>query len=132
MSVKINDSTRVLAMKFIDTDTNEERPLFERENSKCFFIKDDLDFGDYIITLRIDWGDMNEREPILDADIYKKIQGRKKKKIKNGHWHHTKKELDSSANSYRYLFVFKERTLPLISQTTVGDVGVSGRVHLVE
>ena len=99
-------------MTTVDLCTGKETPLFEREGSKCHF-NDDLYLKDYIITLRIDWGDIRNTDPVLDADIYQNISGKKGKKLRNGNWHHTLKEFGENENRKTYEFSFQELKLRL-------------------
>lgn len=58
--------------ELINTKTQEVKELFCRsDNRRCDFM-DDFSFGRFQITLRLDWGSLDEhfQEPTLDADVY--------------------------------------------------------------
>ncbi|MBW2631238.1 MAG: hypothetical protein JRC90_05665 [Deltaproteobacteria bacterium] len=131
MVIGIDKGKKVLSMKLMNIDSKEEMLLYEREGSSRCLFNEDILFGEYLITLRVDWGDIRNGDPVLDADIYKNISGRKKKKIRNGPWHHTKKEYDKHSNCLIYEFNFQKLILRLMSQTTFG-IGVSMDAILVK
>ena len=118
MPIQIDNNKQILSMKLMNIDTNEEMPLFERAGSRCHFNKEILT-DSYIIYLRLDWGDIKNSDPILDADIYRNNSGTKGKRIKNGPWHHTEKRYDQDSNRIIYLFKFKNLQLSLMSQMSV-------------
>ena len=65
--------------ELINTKTQEVIELFCRsDNRRCDFM-DDFSFGRFQITLRLDWGDLDEhfKEPTLDADVIIKKTKRK-------------------------------------------------------
>jgi hypothetical protein len=117
MAIQVGPSKKILSMKLVNVDTGEEVLLFEREGSRCHFRKE-IYFDNYIIHLRIDWDDIYNGNPVLDADIYKEEKG-KRKKMRNGVWHHTRKDHDSATDSLIYLFEFENLRLPLSAQTSV-------------
>lgn len=63
-------------------------------------------FGKYKIQLRLDWGDIQNGEPVLDADIWREHTG-KKEHLRNGDWHHTLKEFNKDIGQKIYIFTFK-------------------------
>ena len=93
MPIHLGNGKNILSMTLVDIGTGKEVILFEREGSRCHFY-DDIDFDGYIITLRIDWGDIRNSDPMLDADVYINVSGNKSKKINTGKWHHTLKDFD--------------------------------------
>ena len=129
MPIQIGNNKKILSMKLVDIDTKEEMLLFEREGSRCHFSKEFL-FGNYIINLRMDWGDIKNGDPVLDADIYRNISGSKGKRIKNGAWHHTEKRYDQDSRRIIYVFNFKNLQLRLMSQISV-SMGISFDAILV-
>jgi len=118
MSIRLGNGKKISAMTITDVDSGAQKNLFEREGSKCYF-NEDIYFENYMITLRIDWGDIEKGDPVLDADIYCGYSGIKVKKLKNGPWHHTVKNFDVNANRKIYEFDFKNLKLRLTSQWTV-------------
>lgn len=104
-----------------DKRTGREQILFERPRSKCLFYPD-LKFQDYEITLRLDWTDLKNGDPVLDADIYKVSHG-KRIKIKNGRWHHTVRKYNPLEDSAIYQFEFKGMQL-ILSSTVTYSLGI--------
>ena len=117
MAIDLGNGKHVLSISLIDIKNGNEMNLFERHGSKCHF-NEDIFFGEYIITLRIDWGDIQNTDPVLDADIYRNDSGKKGIKIKSGkkNWHHTNKTFDASMNMKYYSFSFKELQLNVIAK----------------
>lgn len=113
-----NKHIYIVEMKLINIDTKEEMLLFERKGSRCHFANE-LTNCDYIIQLRVDWDDIKNSDPLLDADIYRNIFGRKGKKIRYGSWHHTEKKYDQDSNNTIYLFRFENLQLRLMSKISV-------------
>jgi hypothetical protein len=113
-----NGHIDILSMTLVNIDTNDEMFLFERKGRKCHFNKEILT-DDYIIYLRVDWGDIKNSDPVLDAQIYRNISGKRGKKIRYGSWHHTEKTYDQDSNSIIYLFRFKNLQLRLMSKISV-------------
>jgi hypothetical protein len=112
MPIDVLNGKTVLSISLIDLHTGKETALFERTGSRCHF-NDDIFCEDYIITLRIDWGDIRNADPVLDADIYQNNSGKKGKKLKNGPWHHTLKEFNENENRKIYDFSFNHLKLKL-------------------
>jgi len=112
----------ILAMKLINIDTREEIPLFEREESICHFANEIIT-DDYIIVLRIDWSDIRNSDPVLDADIYKNVSGLKGDRIRTGPWHHTEKKNDPASNKTIYLFKFDNLQLRFMSKISIAVGG---------
>ena len=118
MPIDLGNGKNVLSMTLFDLRTGKETTLFEHEGSRCHFYKD-ICFENYIITLRIHWDDIKNGDPVLDADIYPNISGKKgKKKLRNGPWHHTLKEFDEIENRKIYDFSFKQLNIRLTAKMT--------------
>lgn len=112
--MKIDDSTEIIKIVLKNISNGNEEILFEREGSKCFFAKE-KSFDNYIIRLRLDWGDIKNGEPTLDVDISTKETGKKKK---NGPWHHNVKKYDKKLGQMIYTFNFENLELSLSSTKT--------------
>lgn len=112
MSIDLGKGKSVLSMTLVDLNSGKEMTLFERKGSRCHFNKD-IYFENYIITLRVDWGDIRNTDPVLDADIYENVSGKKGKKLRYGTWHHTLKKLDVNENRKIYDFSFNHLKLRL-------------------
>jgi len=112
MSIDLGNGKSVVSITLVDCRSGKETILFEREGSRCHF-NEDIHFEGYIITLRVDWGDMRNTDPVLDADIYQNQSGAKGDRLKNGGWHHTLKEFDDKENRRIYNFSFGHLNLRL-------------------
>ena len=123
-----NKRIYILSMILENIDTNEEQLLFERRGSSCHFANE-IRTDDYIINLRVDWSDIKNTDPVLDADIYRNILGKRGNIIK-GPWHHTDKSYDPTSDSMVYNFSFKNLQLRLRSKISVA-MGVGLDVILV-
>ena len=128
MSIDLGGGKSIHSMTLIDLDTGEEHPLNEREGSRCFF-NDSIYLKDHIITLRIDWGDIRNTDPVLDADIYRNNLGNRGKKLKNGPWHHTLKQSEIDGDQKIYDVSFKNLRLRLIARMTCSaSISASGLI----
>ena len=115
--MKLNNSTQIISVELINIDDGKESTLFERRGSKCHF-NEVFHFQDYFIQLRLHWADVKSGEPMLDADIWTEING-KKNFQKKGSWHHTEKKLDEKTGKKVYTFKFKNLILHLITEKTM-------------
>ena len=67
----------------------------------------------------MDWNDIDKHgEPVLDADIWTEVSGKKVFKRK-GIWHHTKKEIDQKTNQWKYIFKFEGLEFHLQTKKTI-------------
>lgn len=115
--MKLDDSTTITEVIMTNMDDDTESTLYEEKGSKCHFYKK-VDFQNFIITLRLDWSDVINGDPILDADIWRKPKN-KKNRLKNGRWHHTRKNYDPTSCRYIYSFEFQNLKLRLAPKITV-------------
>lgn len=116
--MRLDPGTEIKSVEFIDVNTNEKIPLSERFGSRCHF-RDTIKYKNYFVLLRLDWGDIDKnREPVLDADIWTEVSGKKVYKRK-GVWHHTKKEIDPKTSQWKYIFKFENLELHLIAKKTI-------------
>jgi len=122
--MKITDTVKIIKISLIDENTGREELLFEREDSKCHFHKE-FEFNEHIISLRLDWDDVENGEPRLDADIWKKPKN-KKNRLRKGEWHHTPKQYDAETGKMIYKFEFNDLKLLLSTKKTVGVTITSG------
>ncbi len=99
----------LISVRIVNLDTNEEEVFYEKEGSRCYF-KKWFSFENYEIQLRLDWDDVANGEPMLDADIKDKTSD---KPIKKGRWHHIKMQYDPQANRRTYTFDFRSLRLRL-------------------
>jgi hypothetical protein len=115
-----NKRIYILSMILVNIDTSEEQLLFEKKGSKCHFANE-IRTEDYIIYLRVDWSDIKNTDPVLDADIYRNILGKRGNnpiKTKSS-WHHTEKTYDLASDSMIYNFNFENLQLRLRSKISV-------------
>jgi len=116
--MRLDPGTEIKSVTLIDIKTNEEISLFERSGSCCHFRKTII-YKNYFIQLRFDWRDTDKYgEPVLDADIWTEVSGKKVFKRK-GAWHHTKKETDSKTGQWKYTFKFENLELHLTTKKTI-------------
>jgi len=116
--MKLDESTEIISVSIIDGDTEKEKQLFEREGSKCHF-NDPFLFENYKIQLRLDWSDMKNGDPTLDADIWTEDSMEAKKFLEKSSWHHTKKQLNLLTGERQYTFEFQNLTLNLRTKMTL-------------
>ena len=94
--MKLDDSTEIKSVSFIDVSNGKEIKLSKRVSSHCpFYWK--FPFQNYFIQLRLDWSDVRGGDPVLDADIWTESNG-KKNFLKKGPWHNNEKKLNSQTN----------------------------------
>ena len=128
--MKLNPSTEIVSIEFIDVDTNELISLSEKLNSRCHF-QDTFKCKEYFIQLRLDWKDLDEQnDPTLDADIWKKEKG-KKVFIKKGPWHHSKKVTNKKTGKREYIFKFESLELHLATKATIGKT-LSAKANITD
>lgn len=128
--MKLNPGMEIVLIKLINNKDGQETILFERKNSHCFF-RELIKYEGYFIQLRLDWKDLDRHnEPILDADIWKEINGKKKYKRK-GHWHNTIKRLDPKTGQWKYLFKFENLELQLVTIKTIRR-SISAKAKIVK
>ena len=116
LDMKLNDSTDIINVTIINMADGVESKLFEIKGSRCHFHKE-FNYQDYIIQLRLDWGDVAHGEPVLDADIWCGPKN-KKNRLRNGPWHHAEKVFDSACRRYIYIFKFENLKLRLGTKIT--------------
>lgn len=110
-TIKTKKPEEIIEIRLLNIKTGDEHLLHEKPErsggiSRCSFMND-FTFGEYNVQLRLDWGDINDGEPILDGDIWTIDKMNKKHHLK-GSFHHTKKELDNETGRYVYTFKFND------------------------
>ncbi|KKP86738.1 MAG: hypothetical protein UR89_C0015G0001 [Candidatus Roizmanbacteria bacterium GW2011_GWA2_35_8] len=116
--MKLNSGTEIKSVEFTDVNTNKKILLFERIGSRCHF-RDTIRYENYFVRLRLDWGDIDKYgEPVLDADIWTEVNEKKVFK-KKGVWHHTRKEIDTKTDQWKYIFKFKSLELHITTKKTI-------------
>lgn len=121
----------IVEAKILNLDTGEEISLLNKPDrevsSKCLFVPEEVLFGEFIIRLRFDWGDLNRNgDPSLDADITK--NGRKYKDDKDK-WHHTFRELKNNLLVYHFKFENLELQFKLV---TTNDKEITAKAYIVK
>lgn len=128
--MKLDPGTEIKSVEIIDVDTNEKISLYEKIGSRCHF-RDKFKYKNYFVQLRLDWSDIdNYGEPVLDADIWTEVSGKKIFKRK-GVWHHTKKEIDKKTNQWKYVFKFEDLELHLITKKTIAKF-IDSKANITE
>ena len=128
--MRLDPGTEIRSVEFIDVNTNEKISLFERIGSCCHF-RDTIKYKNYFIQLRLDWNDIDKyREPVLDADIWTEVSGKKVFKRKSA-WHHTRKEIGTKTNQWKYIFKFENLELHLITKKTIAK-SLTAKAKIVE
>ena len=74
----------LISARMIDCNAGNEEILYEREGSSCHF-KKWFTYENYEIQLRLDWDDMRNGEPRLDADI-DIIDKDRREHLRKGEW----------------------------------------------
>ena len=119
MPIPLPDGRTALRTVLIERKTGREYVLFERSGKYCHFVTD-IEHGEYIIVLRVDWRDLLDSEPALDADIYRRnSDGQKGKRIPNVEWHHTRLEHCGAEDLRAYSVRFKDLELELVARKTL-------------
>lgn len=112
-----------------DIKTGNESVLYERPGKKQYFMNK-FKFENYYIQLRLDWDDLRNGEPMLDADIWIVDKNMKKEFVKKGIWHHTEREFDNETGLYVYKFKFNDLELILQSKKTIAKT-MLGKARIV-
>lgn len=117
MTIELGKSKCVLSVTLTDITEGTNYVLFHRENRACSFTED-IEYKDFIITLRIDWRDIQDGDPTLDADIYRILADGSRKKYKNGRktWHHTSLTSVTEGNPRCYEFKFEDIMMRLLAR----------------
>ena len=68
----------------------------------------------------MDWSDIQNTDPVLGADIYENNSGEKGRKLRNGQWHHTQKELNIEEGRKVHDFTFENLILCLAAKMSFG------------
>jgi hypothetical protein len=130
MSIQLPDGRTALKCVLINLSSGREEILFEREGSLNHFAHETV-HGKYIIRLRIDWNDLWEGEPTLDADIFQNEAGKAPRKCRNQDWHHTRLTPTTSGDIRAYQFQFKDLKLDLIARKSLA-VSASLDAYIVD
>jgi hypothetical protein len=88
--------SNMVSVRIVNLDTNEEEVLYEREGSECRFAKE-FSYENHIIYLRLDFGDIRNGEPMLDAQIKEKTTGKFLETRRHPPWHHTENKYEDQA-----------------------------------
>jgi hypothetical protein len=115
----------MLSVRTHDIDTGREEVLHERPcRKRCRFAKW-FTYKNYEIQLRLDFEDIQNGEPMLDADIRDKTTG----KFQKGKGHHTEMKCDAEAGRKIYSFEFDDLRLRLYIIRTMA-ISFSGSADL--
>jgi len=120
----MSNPSYLVSLRKVNLDTNEEEVLYEREGSECRFAKE-FSYENYEIRLRLDFKDIRNGEPVLDADIKDKTTGKFLETRRHPPWHHTEMEYEDQAGRKVYKFEFGDlrRLLYLIRNMAISFSG---------
>ena len=96
----------MVSVRTVNLDTNEEEFLHEYPFKKrCRFAKE-FSHGNFEIYLRLDFEDIRNGEPMLDAQIKDKTTGKFLETRRGPPWHHTEMKYEDQAGRKVYRFEF--------------------------
>lgn len=131
--IRLSLEKSVLAVELFDLLSNKRLRTYQRQGSRCTFT-DEIGHGPYRITLRLDWGDLNDGEPILDMDVVHVQEDGTIRKLRPKHnpSHHTRlSTLKPDAGLRAYDTEFEGLCLRLVARKTFAtSVGLS--VYIVD
>ena len=130
MPINLSDGRTAMRTVLVERSTGVEHVLFERPGRSCHFALD-YHYRDHIISLRVDWRDLQDGDPTLDADIYETTHGQKGRKLPNREWHHTRLSPSAPDEVRTYAFIFRDLTLNLVARKTL-SVGASLDAYIVD
>lgn len=108
--LRIENVSYRISVTLVDLDTGEEEVLYEIERKRRCSFKKPFSYKDYSIQLRLDWKDIANGDPMLDANIYDRNTN---EEIRRGPWHHTECKFDAHAGRKIYAFTFENIRLRL-------------------
>jgi len=119
--MKLNNSTIILSVKLINSDDGTESTLTERPGIPRMHFRERFPSQGYLIQQRLDWDDITDENgnPMLDADIWKEINGKKEMLPKRHPSHHTEKKFDEKTGKKLYPFKFGNLTQHLTTKMTI-------------
>lgn len=130
MSIKLPDNRNALHTVLLERATGVEHVLFEREGRFCHFAVE-YPHKEHIVCLRVDWRDLEDGDPTLDADIYENVEGAKGRKLPNREWHHTRLTATAPGEVRAYAFRFRDLALDLVARKTL-SVSASVSAYIVD
>ena len=114
MSIPLPDGRTVLRTVLIERRNASEHVLFERPGRFCSFAHD-IEHDGHIVSLRIDWRDVIDGEPTLDAQIFEYRDGRRIRELPKRSWHHTRVTAPGT-DTRCYQFTFRGLELELVAK----------------
>jgi hypothetical protein len=120
----------VLAVELFDQVKNELIATIHKEGKHCTFSKDAIRHGDFELTLRLDWGVLQEGEPTLDLDVVRITPDGIRRKLKPRqipHHHTTLSSLLPGSDAPRiYKLEYQGLSMRLVAKKNFGlAVGLS-------
>ncbi len=90
----------MLGVELFDLEKQARIGTFHRESSRCTFAEG-IRHLNFELTLRLDWGDLNDEEPMLDLDVVRiEPDGQRfRLKLKENPVHHTSLSPLASGNT---------------------------------
>ena len=121
LPIQLSLEKSVLAVELFDLIADKRVVTFHRPGSRCTFTKE-ISHGSFRITLRLDWGDLNDGEPTLDMDVERIQEAGALRKIrpKSNPSHRTRLSdlVPGSINPRFYDIKYEGLTLRLVARKT--------------
>jgi hypothetical protein len=132
--IRLSLEKSVLAVELFDLLANSRVGTYHREGSRCTFT-DEIAHAQFRIVLRLDWGDMNDAEPMLDMDVVRIWEDGTLARLapKKNPSHHTRLSalLPGSTEPRFYDIEFEGLSLRLVARKTFA-ISVSLSAYIVD
>jgi hypothetical protein len=119
---------RVLAVELFDLNTNSKVATYHREGSRCTFTNE-IPHGQFRLVFRLDWGDLDNGEPMLDMDVWRELEDGSLRRVppKKNLSHHTGlSPLAEGTGTRLYDIEYEGLSLRLVAKKTFAiSVGLS-------
>jgi hypothetical protein len=124
----------VLAVELYDKVASKNIFTFHREGSHCTF-SEVIPYGEFELTLRLDWGDLIKGDPTLDLDV-KRVEPngtRKTVKPKHNPQHHTNSKpwLQNRSDPLTYDLQYEGLSMRLVARKSFAT-GVGASIYVVD
>jgi hypothetical protein len=71
--IRISLEKSVLGVEVFDLLSNMVIKTFHRPGSRCSFAVEEIGHGSFLICFRLDWGQSEQGEPVLDMDVKRRL-----------------------------------------------------------
>ena len=124
----------VLAVELYDLTANEKIGTFHRDGSRCTF-SEIVQHRDFELRFRLDWGDLEDGEPILDLDVNRVEPDGTRKLVqpkRNPQHHTTLSSLKPGSNVPRtYDLEYAGLTMRLVAKKSFA-IGAGLSIYIVD